>query len=123
MRLLQSVQHKACADGSYMKEYTLDEPLTDGFFAYLKYFGRVESLSALGDGYCSFSKPGWFSIKGFAGDTSVEVRFVRETMDITADFLRMLFLTYHENIEKSEIDALKAKEKIRDEQVRKIMEI
>ena len=121
MHLLCSIQHKACADGSYMKEYTLDEPLTAGFFAYLKYFGRVEMLAALGDGYYSFSKPGWFSIKGFAGDTSVEVRFCRETMDITTDFLRMLFLTYHEGVEKAEIDALKAKEKIRDEQIRKIV--
>ena len=103
-----------------MKEYTLDEPLTAGFFAYLKYFGRVEMLAALGDGYYSFSKPGWFSIKGFAGDTSVEVRFCRETMDITTDFLRLLFLTYHGGIEKTEIDLLKAKEKIREEQIRKI---
>ena len=121
MHLLSSIQHKACADGSYMKEYTLDEPLTAGFFAFLKYFGRVEALAALGEGYFSFSKLGWFSIKGFSGDTSVEVRFVRETMDVTADFLRMLFLTYHEGVEKAEVDALKAKEKIRDEQIRKIL--
>lgn len=103
-----------------MKEYTLDEPLTAGFFEYLKYFGRVEMLAVLGDGYYSFSKPGWFSIKGFAGDTSVEVRFCRETMDVTTDFLRLLFLTYHGGIEKTEIDLLKAKEKIREEQIRKI---
>ncbi|HJJ31458.1 MAG TPA: hypothetical protein O0X97_04345 [Methanocorpusculum sp.] len=120
MHLLHSVQHKACADGSYMKEYVTDEPIPAGFFECLKHFGRVEMLTALGDGYCSFSKPGWFSIKAFAGDTSVEVRFTRETMDITADFLRMLFLTYHEGMEMSEIESLKAKEKVREEQVRKI---
>ncbi|HJJ38849.1 MAG TPA: hypothetical protein O0X42_01815 [Methanocorpusculum sp.] len=121
MHLLHSIQHKACADGSYMKEYVTDEPVPAGFFEYLKHFGRVELLAALGEGYYSFSKPGWFSIKAFAGDTSVEVRFTRETMDITTDFLRMLFLAYHDDMEIPEIDALKAKEKVRDEQIRKII--
>lgn len=101
-----------------MKEYTLDEPLTAGFFEYLKYFGRVETLTALGDGYYNFTKPGWFSIKGFTGDTSVEVRFNRDTMDAVAGFLRMLFSRYHP--EGADVAGLKEKERAIGEQIRKI---
>lgn len=102
-----------------MKEYLLDEPLSAGFFEYLRYFGKVETLSALGDGYYNFTKKNWFSIKGFAGDTSVEVRFTRETMDLTTGFLRMLFSRY--NPAKLDIDELKAKEKAIDVQIEKLL--
>ena len=50
MRLQGSIQHKACADGSYMKEYQIDEPLSKEFFEYLKYFGRVTTLEEMGVG-------------------------------------------------------------------------
>jgi hypothetical protein len=80
-----------------MKEYQLSEPLTKGFFEYLKHFGRVESVPGLGDGYYNFEKTNWFSIKGFVGDDTVEVRFKREVMDTTSDFLRILFTAYRED--------------------------
>lgn len=119
MRLLASIQHKSCADGSYMKEYTLDEPLTAEFFDYLKHFGRVEELANLGGGYFHFNKPDWFSIKGFVGDETVEVRFRKETMDITTDFLRMLFTNYKPG--SSDIEELHKREKIREKQIQKLL--
>jgi len=78
MRILRSVRHKVCADGSFMKEFLLDAPVTEGFFAYFKNFGSVESLPNVGDGFHNFEKQDWFSIKGFAGDTTVEVRFKKK---------------------------------------------
>ena len=122
MRLLQSVQHKACADGTYMKEYMLDEPLSADFFEYLKHFGRVEALEALGDGYYNFTKEGWFSIKGFSGDTSVEVRFNRDVMDMVSGFLRMLFLRYRPGSgqDGADIAELKEKEKALEEQIKRM---
>lgn len=120
MRLVSSIQHKSCADGSYMKEYQLSEPLTAGFFEYLKHFGHVESVPGLGDGYYNFEKPDWFSIKGFVGDNTVEVRFKREVMDTTSDFLRILFTAYRED-GTADIAWLKEKERTRNAQIKKIL--
>ena len=101
-----------------MKEYLLDEPLSKEFFEYLKYFGRVTALEEMGDGYFNFEKPNWFSIKGFAGDTTVEVRFKRETMEITTDFLYLLFSSFKEG---ADITALKEKEKFRQKRIAELM--
>ncbi|HJJ80137.1 MAG TPA: hypothetical protein O0X74_05155 [Methanocorpusculum sp.] len=118
MRLQGSIQHKACADGSYMKEYQIDEPLSKEFFDYLKHFGRVTSLEEMGDGYYSFEKPNWFSIKGFAGDQTVEVRFKRETMEITTDFLYLLFSFFKDG---ADIAYLKEKEKFREKRIAELL--
>ncbi|NLM81750.1 MAG: hypothetical protein GX191_03795 [Candidatus Methanoculleus thermohydrogenotrophicum] len=96
MRILRSVRHKSCADGSFMKEYLLDAPVPEGFFSYLENFGKVEALPDLGEGFYKFEKADWFSIKGFAGDTTVEVRFKKEVMNLTVDFLFLLFSSYRE---------------------------
>ena len=87
MRIFRSVRHKVCADGSFMKEFLLDAPVIKEFFSYLGNFWQVEALPNVGEGFYKFVKPDWFSIKGFSGDTTVEVRFKKEVMDLTADFL------------------------------------
>jgi hypothetical protein len=79
-----------------MKEFLLDEPVTPEFFSSLGDFGQVETLPFVGEGFYKFEKPDWFSIKGFAGDTTVEVRFKKEVMDLTADFLYFLFSSYRQ---------------------------
>ncbi len=94
MRILRSVRHKICADGSFMKEFLLDALVTKEFFSYLGNFGQVEALPNVGDGFYKFEKTDWFSIKGFIGDTTVEVRFKKEVMDLTVDFVYFLFSSY-----------------------------
>lgn len=96
MRILRSVRHKVCADGSFMKEFLLDVPVTAGFFSYLGNFGRVEAVPTLGDGFYKFERPDWFSIRGMAGDDTVEVRFKKEAMDLTMDFVYSLFSLYRD---------------------------
>ncbi len=108
MRILRSVRHKSCADGSFMKEFLLSEPVPAGFFAYLENFGEVEALPNLGEGFYKFEKPDWFSIKGLAGDTTVEVRFKKEVMHLTVDFLYLLFTSYRE--EGTDLRVLKQRE-------------
>jgi hypothetical protein len=100
-----------------MKEFLLDAPVTKEFFAYLGNFGQVEALPNVGDGFYKFEKPDWFSIKGFAGDTAVEVRFKKEVMDLTSDFLYLLFASYQGGT--MDISVLKQREKAIDERVRK----
>lgn len=119
MRVVRSIQHKSCADGSYMKEYELDSPLTKEFFEFLKYFGSVDAVQGLGDGYYNFNKPDWFSIKGFVGDTTVEVRYKRECMDITSDFVLLLFMKFKG--EDTDLKFLKEKEKYREQRVRNLL--
>lgn len=116
MRILRSIQHKYCADGSFMKEYQLSESVTAGFFRYLGNFGKVESMPNLGGGFYSFEKPDWFSIKGFVGDTTVEVRFKPQSMDLTGDFLFFLFSSYHED--GVDLTVLKRREQSLAERVR-----
>jgi len=100
-----------------MKEFLLDAPVTEEFFSYLKHFGSVESLPNVGEGFFKFEKPDWFSIKGFAGDTTVEVRFKKEVMDLTVDFVYSLFALYRE--ETVDLSVLKQREQAIGERVRK----
>ncbi|HON82109.1 MAG TPA: hypothetical protein PLN56_07400 [Methanoregulaceae archaeon] len=117
MRILRSVRHKACADGSFMKEFLLDTPVSPEFFTYLGNFGQVESLPGVGEGFYKFEKPDWFSIKGFSGDTTVEVRFKKEVMDLTIDFVYFLFSSYREG--EVDLSSLKRREQAIGERVRK----
>ena len=119
MRILRSVRHKVCADGSFMKEFLLDSPVMDGFFAYLRNFGKVESLPGVGEGFYKFEKPDWFSIKGFSRDTTVEVRFKKEVMDLTVDFVYLIFSTYRGEGEEIDLSVLKRREEAIGERVRK----
>ena len=96
MRILRSVRHKVCADGSFMKEFLLDVPVTADFFSYLGKFGEIEALPTLGDGFYRFERPDWFSIRGMAGDDTVEVRFKKEAMDLTMDFVYSLVSLYRD---------------------------
>jgi len=119
MRILRSVRHKVCADGSYMKEFLLDAPATRKFFSYLAHFGQVEALPDVGEGFFKFEKTDWFSIKGFVGDTTVEVRFRKEVMDLTVDFLYLLFSSYQEG--SMDLSPLKQREQAIGERVRKYL--
>jgi hypothetical protein len=90
MRIVKSIQTKVCVDGSLMKEFILDEPLTDAFFAFLEHFGTVVRREHLRKPYFSFEKPDFISIKGFVGDTNVEVRYAKNFQDLTADYFHLL---------------------------------
>ena len=100
-----------------MKEFLLDAPVTTEFFAYLGTFGQVEALPNVGEGFYKFEKPDWFSIKGFAGDTTVEVRFKKEVMDLTVDFVYFLFASYREGT--IDLSVLKRGKRAIGERVRK----
>jgi hypothetical protein len=100
-----------------MKEFLLDAPVTKEFFSFLGNFGQVEALPHVGEGFYKFEKIDWFSLKGFAGDTTVEVRFKKEVMDLTVDFVYFLFSSYQG--ETTDITLLKRREQVIAEQVRK----
>ena len=100
-----------------MKEFLLDAPVTKEFFSYLGNFGQVESLPNVGKGFYKLEKPDWFSIKGFAGDTTIEVRFKKEVMDLTVDFVYLLFASYQQGT--IDLSVLKQREQPIGEWVRK----
>jgi len=79
-----------------MKEYVLDEPLTEGFLKFLENFGTVRSLDKLKKPYFSFEKKLFISIKGFTGDCNVEVRYKKEFQDLVADYFHLLLYYYRE---------------------------
>jgi len=118
VRIVKSIQTKVCVDGSLMKEYVLDEPLTEGFLKFLENFGTVRTLDKLKKPYFSFEKELFISIKGFTGDSNVEVRYKKEFQDLTGDYFHLLLyysrqgpagITHLTGIEES----LKEKMKIR----------
>jgi hypothetical protein len=90
MRIVKSIQTKVCVDGSLMKEFVLDEPLTLYFLRFLESFGTVRQYPHLRRPYFSFEREHFISIKGFLGDTSVEVRYRKEFQDLTADYFYLL---------------------------------
>jgi len=96
VRILRSVQTKVCVDGSLMKEYVLDEPLTGEFLKFLEHFGTVRSFEQLKRPYFSFEKEQFISIKGFVGDSDVEVRYKKDFQDLVADYFHLLLFYYRE---------------------------
>jgi len=100
-----------------MKEFLLDGPVTAAFFAYLADFGEVEALPGLGEGFYRFERADWFSIRGMAGDTTVEVRFNRPAMDLTMDFVYALFGLYRDG--DPDLAVLKRREQALAERVGK----
>ena len=96
-----------------MKEYVLDAPLSEGFLKFLENFGTVRFLEQLRKPYFSFEKEHFISIKGFAGDSNVEVRYKKEFQDLVGDYFHLLLYYYDQG--KPGISALKGQEdSIRD---------
>lgn len=98
MRIVKSAQTKICVDGSLMKEFVLDEPLTGGFLEFLEHFGTVKQYPHLKRPYFSFEQEYFISLKGFVGDTSVEVRYRKEFQDLTADYFHLLLFYSGEGV-------------------------
>jgi hypothetical protein len=96
-----------------MKEYVLDEPLTEGFLKFLEKFGTVRSLEQLKKPYFSFEKEQFISIKGFVGDCNVEVRYKKEFQDLVADYFHLL-LFYEREGERGIAKLKGVEESIRD---------
>ena len=90
VRIVKSVQSKVCVDGSLMKEYVLDGPVTEGFLTFLERFGTLRRLEQLKKPYFSFEKEHFISIRGFTGESSVEVRYKKEYQDLVADYFHLL---------------------------------
>ena len=100
-----------------MKEYVLDKPLTEDFLKFLERFGTVRFLDQLKKPYFSFEKDQFISIKGFVGDSYVEVRYKKEVQDLVGDYFHLL-LYYYDQGERG-ISALKGQE----DSIRKKMKI
>jgi len=73
-----------------MREYLLESPLTPEFLAFLAVFGTVREFPHLKRPFFSFEQEDFISIKGFTGDTTVEVRYRKEFADLTSDYFHLL---------------------------------
>jgi hypothetical protein len=91
-----------------MKEYVLDKPLTEDFLKFLENFGTVRFLDQLKKPYFSFEKEQFISIKGFVGDSNVEVRYKKEFHDLVGDYFHLLLYYYDQGT--SGISPLKGQE-------------
>ena len=94
MRVERSLQRKLCVDGSLMKEFVLDEPVTPDFAEYLRNFGEVKIMTLHGKPFLSFEKPHFISVKGIVGEDIVEVRYAAGVHDLTADLFHILLFHY-----------------------------
>ncbi len=100
-----------------MKEFVLNEPLTEGFLKFLENFGTVRFLEQIRKPYFSFEKEHFISIRGFVGDSTVEVRYKKESHDLVADYFHLM-LYYYDQDDRG-ISALKGQE----DSIRKKMKI
>ena len=101
-----------------MKEYVLDEPLTEGFLKFLEIFGTVRFLEQLRKPYFSFEKELFISIKGFVWDSNVEVRYKKKFQDLMVDYFHLLLYYYDQgergiSTMKGHEDTIRKKMKIR----------
>ena len=90
MRIVKSTRSKVCVDGALMKEYVLDEPLSEGFLKFLEQFGTVRYLDQMKKPYFSFEKEHFINVKGFVGDEIVEVRYKKVGQDLVTDYFHLL---------------------------------
>jgi hypothetical protein len=79
-----------------MKEFVLDEPLSPEFLRFLESFGTVKNYPHLRRPYFSFEQEQFISVKGFLGDSSVEVRYRKENADLLADYFHLLLFYFRE---------------------------
>ena len=96
MRIVRSKQSRVCVDGSLLKEYLLDDPLTEEFIGFLRNFGNVRLFTSMKMPYFSFEKEDFVSVKGFVGDPVIEVRYRQEYADLTGDYFHLLLYYYRE---------------------------
>jgi len=80
-----------------MKEFVLDDPLSADFLRFLETFGTVKHYPHLKRQYVSFEQEHFISIKGFVGDTSVEVRYRKENADLIADYFHLLLYYFDQD--------------------------
>jgi hypothetical protein len=99
-----------------MKEYLLDEPLTGSFLDFLGEFGTIRRLEHLKKPYFSFEKEHVLSVKGFIGDTTVEVRYPKDTREIVADYFHLLL--FYEREGNAGIAKMKGIEESMQEKIR-----
>ena len=104
MRIVKSIQTKVCVDGSLMKEFILDEPFSEESLGFLRRLGTIRILQNLRKPYFTFEKDQFISIKGFVGDSSVEVRYKKEFQDLVADYFHLIL--YYERKGESGIKSL-----------------
>ena len=90
VRIVKSLQNKVCTNGSQMREFLLESPLNKEFLTFLKSFGTVKEYPHMKRPYFSFEQEHFISIKGFVGDSSVEVRYRKEYFDLTSDYFHLL---------------------------------
>ncbi|MDD1664656.1 MAG: hypothetical protein LUQ32_04820 [Methanomicrobiales archaeon] len=103
MRVERSLQRKLCVDGSLMKEFVLDEPVTPDFVEYLRNFGEVKIMTLHGKPFLSFEKPHFISVKGILGEDTVEVRYAAGVHDLTADLFHLLLYHYSHGREVAKV--------------------
>ena len=96
MRVERSLQRKVCVDGSLMKEFVLDEPVTMDLAGYLRNFGEVKVMTLHGKPFLSFEKPRFISVQGVIGEETVEVRYAAGVHDLAPDLFH-LFLYHYSN--------------------------
>ncbi|HTY14788.1 MAG TPA: hypothetical protein VMC42_03700 [Methanoregulaceae archaeon] len=96
MRIVRSKQSRVCVDGSLLKEFLLDEALTEEFIGFLYNFGSVRLFSHMKMPYFSFESEDFISVKGFVGDPVVEVRYRQEYADLTGDYFHLLLFYYRD---------------------------
>lgn len=96
VRIVKSVQSKVCVDGSLMKEYILDEPLSQDFLLFLEQFGTVKQYPHLKRPFFAFERENFISVKGFFGDTSMEVRYAKTGAGLTSDYFHLLLFYFRE---------------------------
>lgn len=91
-----------------MREVVVDIPITKDFLSFLRSFGTVMTIGTMGPGFFKYEMKKFFSIKGWIGDATLEIRYRKEIIDLCEDFVAALFCHYHDG--KPDIEILRQME-------------
>ena len=81
MQIEKTNKFKRCVDGTILKEYLVDGEVTRECLQYFGEFGTVKVLESIRQPFFSFTKEGYFNIKGMVGDRTLYVRYQGERME------------------------------------------
>ena len=115
VKILRSIRHKRCADGSLKKLFELSGPVHAGLLSFFQEFGDVKTFRIAGEEWFSFRWPQMIEVRGRVDDSEVEVQYAAGVLDLVDDSFHLLLWYYREGRDVEKIRAIEStiRDKIR----------
>jgi len=106
VKIIRSLRHKRCADGSLKKLFELSAPIHAGLLSFFREFGEIRTFRIAGEDWFSFTWPQMIEVRGRVGDDEVEVQYTAGVDDLVDDSFHLLLWYYREGRDVNKLRAI-----------------